>query len=732
MREGDTVNVFDRAVAAVAPVHAAKRAAARAALKIIDSGYGNYGANLTKKSLRGWEFYGGSAKEDIEDNIDILRQRSRDAYMGIPTASAALKTMRTNVIAGGLMPAPQIDAEFLGLTPEDAEKLQAQIVREFALWADTPVCDADRVDNFYKLQQLTFLSYAMNGDAIVLLPTKEQTGQPYSLRVRLVEADRVCSPDGFDRLVPCTVQGHDVHCIVQGVETDADGMVVAYWVCDRHPLASNAYTSGGPHWTRVEAYTKTTGRRNVLHVMNRERAGQRRGVPMLAPVLEALKQLGRYTDAEITAAVLSAMFTVFVKQGVASDARPFGEMLPPDMLIDAQDQSSIELGPGAILSLNPGEDVEFADPKHPNTGYDAFTNALIRQIGAALEIPPEVLFKQFTTSYSAARGALNEFWRTCSIYRELKRGAYDRLDGGTWEVKTAYSPDIAEEKYQAHLREKGPDLKIGNDHELANYIETTILDKDCSPAAVLGFAMIEGKKFKTSLSVPTIYKYIAKGLFLNLTQEELPRHGKKKHKYKKVKKNKSASRAPAGESIEQRPEEIDEREEFGHWEGDTVYSGKGKRKTTRALLTLTERKTRKEIIIAIPNRKAETVVKALDALERKLGARRFRAIFKSITFDNGTEFAAAEELERSCINKHLPRTKVYFCHPYSSWERGTNENTNGMIRRRFPKGTNFAAVTNAQITQAENWINNYPRKILGYKSSEIVFRECLRELGIAA
>lgn len=307
------MNVFDRAVAAVAPVHAAKRAAARAALKIIDSGYGNYGANLTKKSLRGWEFYGGSAKEDIEDNIDILRQRSRDAYMGIPTASAVLKTMRTNVIAGGLMPAPQIDAEFLGLTPEDAEKLQAQIVREFAIWADTPVCDADRVDNFYKLQQLTFLSYAMNGDAIVLLPTKEQTGQPYSLRVRLVEADRVCSPDGFDRLVPCTVQGHDVHCLVQGVETDADGMVIAYWVCDRHPLASNAYTSGGPHWTRVEAYTKTTGRRNVLHVMNRERAGQRRGVPMLAPVLEALKQLGRYTDAEITAAVLSAMFTVFVK-----------------------------------------------------------------------------------------------------------------------------------------------------------------------------------------------------------------------------------------------------------------------------------------------------------------------------------------------------------------------------------------------------------------------------------
>lgn len=246
--------------------------------------------------------------------------------------------------------------------------------------------------------------------------------------------------------------------------------------------------------------------------------------------------------------------------------------------------------------------------------------------------------------------------------------------------------------------------------------------------------------FKTSPAVPTHFTStgwvqgpsVWKGKVLKANgMRELPGRGNRSKAFL-VKKNKSASRAPAGESIEQRPEEIDEREEFGHWEGDTVYSGKGKRKTTRALLTLTERKTRKEIIIAIPNRKAETVVKALDALERKLGARRFRAIFKSITFDNGTEFAAAEELERSCVNKRLPRTKVYFCHPYSSWERGTNENTNGMIRRRFPKGTNFAAVTNAQIAQAENWINNYPRKILGYKSSEIVFRECLRELGIAA
>ncbi|WP_298028721.1 phage portal protein [uncultured Dysosmobacter sp.] len=410
-------NFLDKCIAAVSPVRAVRRAAARTALEFVNSGYGNYGANTTKKSMRGWMYYGGSTKEDIEDNIDVLRQRSRDAYMGIPIAAAALKTLRTNVVAGGLMPSPQIDADFLGLTNEQAEALQAQVLREFSLWADTPVCDADRMDNFYKLQQLAFLSYLMNGDAIALLPVKEQPGSPYSLRVRIIEADRVCSPNGYDRLTPCVVAGRDVYSIVQGVETDESGTVVAYWISNRHPLASLSTQAGALEWTRVEAYG-ATGRPNVLHVMNRERAGQLRGVPILAPVLEALKQLGRYTDAEITAAVISAMFTVFIKSATVQNGKPIGEMLPPDVLIDAQDQSSIELGAGAVVALNPGEDVEFADPKHPNSGYDTFFNAMVVEIAAGLEIPPEVVLKQFTKNFSSARGSLNEFWRTCGMMRD--------------------------------------------------------------------------------------------------------------------------------------------------------------------------------------------------------------------------------------------------------------------------------------------------------------------------
>lgn len=315
-----------------------------------------------------------------------------------------------------------------------------------------------------------------------------------------------------------------------------------------------------------------------------------------------------------------------------------------------------------------------------------------------------------------------------TVYRELKRGSYDKLDGKTWKLIPTYSPDIAEQRYQAHLREKGPNLKIGKDHELASYIEQTIIDKDCSPAAVYGYAMEEGRTFKTHISVPTIYSYIKKGVFLNLTQKALPRHGVHKGDYKKV-KTKDPARAPAGESIEKRPTEVKDREEFGHWEMDTVYSGK--KKSTVALLVLTERKTRNENIIVVPDRRAETTVRAINALERKLGAEKFGIIYKSITVDNGSEFALADQLEQSCITGDK-RTKVYYCHPYSSWERGSNENVNGMIRRRHPKGTDFSKVTAEEIAATENWINSYPRKIFGYKSAGTMFRECLRELGLTA
>ena len=188
---------------------------------------------------------------------------------------------------------------------------------------------------------------------------------------------------------------------------------------------------------------------------------------------------------------------------------------------------------------------------------------------------------------------------------------------------------------------------------------------------------------------------------------------------------KKVKRSPKGDSIEKRPPEIDTREIVGDWEMDTVYSSKEGAKET--LLVLTERKSRIPIIELMPDRTQASVINALDRIERRFGARRFRQIFRTITVDNGGEFADVESLERSALCKKK-RTKVYYCHPYSSYERGSNENENRMIRRHFPKGTDFGKVTAAKIKRTEKWIANYPRKILGWKTPKIVFDEYLSTL----
>ena len=177
-------------------------------------------------------------------------------------------------------------------------------------------------------------------------------------------------------------------------------------------------TISASHWTRVEVYGKKTGRRNAVLLLQRERAGQVRGVPLLAPVLESLKQIGRFTEAELTAAVISAMFTVFIKKTDQTEEQPFGELPVPDTVPDYPGKNDISLGPGAFVDLGPGEEVQFAEPKHPNTSFENFMNAMVKQLAAATETPSEVLYKQFSTSYSAARGALNEFWRSCEMNRD--------------------------------------------------------------------------------------------------------------------------------------------------------------------------------------------------------------------------------------------------------------------------------------------------------------------------
>lgn len=374
--------------------------------EILNSGYSNYGASRTKKSLIGWRADGGSHKEDIEDNLNILRQRSRDLYMGVPLATGAIKTCRTNVVGGGLLLKSQIDYEAIGMDAKDARSLEQKIEREFKLWADTTNCDIERLDNFYELQQLAFLNWLISGDVIVLLPTTIRATMPYDLRIQLIEADRLSTPKD---------KTQDKN-IIDGVESNKNGETIAYYICNKHPNSKDLTEK--EEWIRVEAYGKSTGRKNVLHLMNRERIGQRRGVPMLAPVIESLKQLGRYTEAELVAAVVSGLFTVFVEKEGYSNEAPFGQIVPEEQQVDRYTENSIELGPGAIIDLNEGEKANVVNPGRPNAAFDGFVTSICRQIGAALEIPYELLLKNFNASYSASRAALLEAWKSFRMYRE--------------------------------------------------------------------------------------------------------------------------------------------------------------------------------------------------------------------------------------------------------------------------------------------------------------------------
>lgn len=302
-----------------------------------------------------------------------------------------------------------------------------------------------------------------------------------------------------------------------------------------------------------------------------------------------------------------------------------------------------------------------------------------------------------------------------TVYRELKRGQYEHLNSD-YTTEWRYSPDIAEQHKQDNLRAKGADLKIGKDHALAAHIEKKIREEKYSPEAVLGEIKAKGMVFETSISRTTLYRYIDDGLFLTITNENLPIK-RNKGKYKKVQP--APAKAPRGESIEKRPEEIGERVTFGNWEMDCV---EGKKGTKDTLLVLTERYTRWEIIRKMKEKTMENVVSVLNQLEREWGER-FQAVFQTITVDNGSEFSDCAGMEKSVGGGQ--RTKIYYCHPYSSWERGSNENQNKMIRRHYPKGMSFEHIGESDVQRVQDWLNNYPRAIFNYLTAADMFEACL-------
>ena len=301
-----------------------------------------------------------------------------------------------------------------------------------------------------------------------------------------------------------------------------------------------------------------------------------------------------------------------------------------------------------------------------------------------------------------------------TIRNEIKRGLVKNLTTELIEI-WVYSADVAQQKYEYYLKAKGPKLKIDNDYELKEYIEKSIKEDKKSPEVIA--KNIKKMKFKTTMCARTIRNNIYAGDIYDIKPTDMIY----KKEYKEKNKDKTiCEKVPPEKSIDYRPEEANTRKVYGHWEGDLVI---GTKKRGSVLFTLTERKTREEIIVKIPGKKAEYVAQALDLIEKKY-KKIFYTKFKTITFDNGCEFRNWKSLEKSydCRRK-TPRTQVYYAHPYRSGERGSNENANRLIRRFIPKGTDITPISEEYIQKIEDWINNYPRAMFNYKSTNEILSE---------
>lgn len=382
-------SLIDRAIGLFSPAAQLRRQWARTALASANGGY--VGGKRNRRSLQNYLPEGGSANADTSADLPTLRARSRDLRRNVPIATGAIATRITNVIGEGLRVLPQVKAGMLGLDVDAAREWNRKAREEFALACWT--ADFTGVQTFEELQALIFGSVDESGDVLVIRRRRMDPGDTYGTKLQVVEADRISNPD--NRM--------DSANMVAGVETRDDGVVLAYHVSDHHP---GDIMRGAMSWRRVPAHYND-GRPICLHLFKRLRPDQARGVPFLSPVIEALKQLGTYTEAEIEAAVVSAFFTVFIET-------PDGQSGPiPSTGEDARSgKDTVALGKGAIVDLAEGEKVSTANPGRPNPAFDPFVTAIIRQIGVALELPFELLIKHFTSSYSASRAALEMAWQT--------------------------------------------------------------------------------------------------------------------------------------------------------------------------------------------------------------------------------------------------------------------------------------------------------------------------------
>jgi len=383
-------NVIDRFYKAVAPERALKRQHARMKLNALE---GFSGASKKRKSTSRWRTLNNDPGEILLDAKEILSERSEDLDRNNPLACGAISSLEENIIGTGLRVQSMIDSSYLGLTDDEASEWQAQAERIFKLWACKQTADAKQEQNFYSMQATAFVAALLTGDCFAQRQFRKSDflGTCW----RLVDSTRVCNPG----------KATDTRKISGGIERDAFGAPRIYHVTNIHPWSTKEKIV----WRQISPYSRDGYTRDFIHAFRKRAVSEPRGRPILSPVIEALKQIGRYTEAELQAAVVSGLFTVFVK---SPDGNVEIDAFDGDQEESEPEDPDYGLGNGAVVGLAEGEEITTANPGRPNSGFDPFVLAILRQIGVALGLPYELMIKHFTASYSASRAALNEAQRS--------------------------------------------------------------------------------------------------------------------------------------------------------------------------------------------------------------------------------------------------------------------------------------------------------------------------------
>ena len=403
--DGPKMSLLDRAISYFSPQLMLKRVAAQNMLSMFGYGEGSFGAyNGGRRQRSGterWNPMAGDPDTDLLWDLPWLRKRSEDLARNNPIAASALNNNESNVVGTGLRLNARVNAKRLGWSDDQAKEFNEQAEFGFQLFGKR--CDFYGRQPFEGLQRLTLRSTLTRGDVVALLPYKKRRGDAFGTKIQLIEADRLSNP-GWKA---------DSEKLVQGVALDDDGAPIGYHISNKHP--GSITNPKGFSWTYYPEYS-ASGHRNVIHSFDPRRPGQHRGIPYLSPIIEKLKQLDRYTDAEIMAAVVAGCFTVFVENEAGESLKEMSPLADKEAATD-KDSDDYRIEPGLIMDMQPGDRISTANPGRPNSAFDPFMNAILMQIGAALDIPFEQLIKHFKASYSAARAALLEAWRSYMLRR---------------------------------------------------------------------------------------------------------------------------------------------------------------------------------------------------------------------------------------------------------------------------------------------------------------------------